>query len=96
MPAIASADTDPNDPYGFNAVRDRTDYFVAPLAPGALFGDKATSPIIISPFGTSQKIECRGDGHYVQIHDCVQYDLAGNPHNLAPVGMFFRTVYFYS
>ena len=90
----ASADT-PDDPYGFNAIRDRTDYFVAPLDPGALFGANTHKPIILSPYGATRKIECRGDGHYVQIHECKQYDNDGVPHELRLLANPIRPLYLY-
>ena len=93
---LASADpVDPNDPYGFNAYRDRTNYFVGPLDPGALIGPNTNKPIIISPFGTSRKIECRGDGHYVWIHDCRQYDANNNAHELRLLANPIRPIYLY-
>ncbi|SQI33473.1 Uncharacterised protein [Rhodococcus coprophilus] len=90
----ASANT-PDDPYGFNAIRDRTDYFVAPFDPGALVGANAHKPIILSPYGARHKIECRGDGHYVSIHDCVQYDTNGVAHELRLLANPIRPVYVY-
>lgn len=91
--AVASA-APADDPYGFNEIRDRTDYFVTPLEPGALFGDKSSRPLILSPYGTSQKIECRGDGHYVQIHDCVQYTPDGAAHSLIRIDIV-RQIYLF-
>ena len=41
--------------------------FVAPLDAGA-FTHKTDKAIVLSPFGATRKIECQGDGHYVQIH----------------------------
>jgi hypothetical protein len=91
----ASAAPADDDPYGFNAIRDRTDYFVAPLDPGALFGENSYKPIILSPYGATRKIECRGDGHYVQIHECVQYDTNGVAHELRSIPNPIRPVYVY-
>ncbi len=49
--ATAASAEPADDPYGFNAVRDRTDYFVAPpLDPGALIGANTHKPIILSPY----------------------------------------------
>ncbi|MGW0176823.1 hypothetical protein ACWDUM_23610 [Rhodococcus sp. NPDC003322] len=90
----ASADA-ADDPYGFNAVRDRTDYFVAPLDPSALFGANTYKPLILSPYGATRKIECRGDGHYVQIHECRQYDANGAPHDLRLLANPIRPLYLY-
>ena len=91
-----AASADPaDDPYGFNAVRDRTDYFVAPLDPGALIGENTHKPIILSPYGAARKIECRGDGHYVQIHECVQYDTNDVAHDLRSIPNPIRPVYVY-
>lgn len=91
----ASAAPADDDPYGFNAVRDRTDDFVAPLDPGALFGDNSYKPIILSPYGATRKIECRGDGHYVQIHECVQYDPNNVAHELRLIPNPIRPIYLY-
>lgn len=90
----ASAD-EADDPYGFNAVRDRTDYFVAPLDPGALFGPNSHKLIILSPYGATRKIECRGDGHYVRTHECRQYDTNNVPHELRLLANPIRPVYLY-
>lgn len=92
--AVASAEP-ADDPYGFNAVRDRTDYFVAPLDPGALIGVNVYKPIILSPYGAARTIECRGDGHYVQIHECVQYDTNDVPHDLRLIPNPIRPIYVY-
>lgn len=78
----ASAAT-PDDPYGWQTYNDKTGNFVAPLDPGA-FTDKADKAIVLSPFGTTRTIECKGDGHYVQT-TCRQSDPAGVQHDLVPV-----------
>ncbi|WP_420752153.1 hypothetical protein [Rhodococcus sp. O3] len=95
MAATGASAAPEDDPYGFNAVRDRTDYFVAPLDPGALFGENSYKPIILSPYGATRKIECRGDGHYVQIHECVQYDTNNVAHELRLIPNPFRPIYVY-
>ncbi|MGW6375250.1 hypothetical protein ACWFRB_04185 [Rhodococcus sp. NPDC055112] len=95
MAPMASADS-PDDPYGFNAVRDRTDYFVAPLDPGALVGPNTYKPIILSPYGATRKIECRGDGHYVSIHECKQYDTNNVAHDLQLLANPIRDIYVYN
>ncbi|MGW5073597.1 hypothetical protein [Rhodococcus sp. NPDC004095] len=93
--ATGAAAAPADDPYGFNSVRDRTDYFVAPLDPGALFGANTYKPLILSPYGATRKIECRGDGHYVQIHECRQYDANGVPHELRLLANPIRPLYLY-
>ena len=90
-----AASAQPDDPYGFHDYRDRTDYMVTPFDSGAWFGDKANRPMILSPHGRSQTIECRGDGHYVAIPDCRQYDTAQVAHDLRFVPFFGRTVWVY-
>ena len=96
-PTASAVDPEyPGDPYGFHDYRDRTDYLVTPFQAGALIGDKTNRPIIISPYGTSQKIECRGDGHYVQIQACRQYDTNNVAHVLQYANIFGRQVYFYN
>ncbi|RDI66389.1 hypothetical protein [Nocardia pseudobrasiliensis] len=94
---VANADPSPDDPYGWNAYQDRTDSFVSPLDPGAYFDPaKVYKSLLISPYGTSHYIECRGDGHYVKMHDCRQYDDNGNPHNLNLVANPIRPLYIYN
>ena len=82
---VASADD-----YDFYQVQDRTDYFVAPLDPGAIIGDRSGYPIILSPYGTTRTIECRGDGHYVQVHECVQFDANDVPRDVVKVWPWVR------
>ncbi|MFE3291051.1 hypothetical protein [Rhodococcus sp. NPDC059234] len=93
--APGASAADPDDPYGFNSIRDRTDYFVAPLDPGALIGANVAKPIILSPYGATRKIECRGDGHYVGIHECRQYDTKNVAHELRLLANPIRPVYLY-
>ncbi|SDD62374.1 hypothetical protein [Rhodococcus tukisamuensis] len=81
VPAASAAS--PDDPYGWNTYNDKTSAFVAPLDPGA-FTDKADKAIVLSPFGTTRTIECKGDGHYVGVA-CRQSDPAGVQHDLVPV-----------
>lgn len=49
---------------------DATGEFVDVFAPGGISTGSAYTPgaksIVVSPYGTSRLIECRGDGHYVQ------------------------------
>ena len=91
---MASASPD-DDPYGWNAYRDVTSNFIAPDGPGA-FAENGWRPLVFSPYGTTRKIECRGDGHYVQIHDCRQYDTGNTPHNLVSLPNPFRPIYIYN
>lgn len=90
-----AASAQPEDPYGFHDYRDRTGDMVTPFEPGAFFGDKAHRPLVISPHGRTQKIECRGDGHYVQMYDCRQFDAANVAHTLTAVPIFGRTAWLY-
>ncbi|MGV9679539.1 hypothetical protein ACWDSJ_30035 [Nocardia sp. NPDC003482] len=97
VPQAANADPSPDDPYGWNAYRDRTDAFVSPLDPGAYFDPtKVFKYLLVSPYGNGHSIECRGDGHYVQIHDCRQYDDNGNPHALTEITNPLRRLFVYS
>jgi hypothetical protein len=84
-----------DDPYGWNTYHDKTANFVAPLDPGA-FGDRGDKAIVLSPFGTSRVIECKGDGHYVAV-SCRQFDDQAREHAITQV-MFvpFRPVYVYN
>jgi hypothetical protein len=94
--APGASAAEPDDPYGFNAVRDRTDYFVAPFDAGALVGPNTYKPIILGPYGATRTIECRGDGHYVQIHECKQYDTNNVAHDLVQLANPIRSVYVYN
>lgn len=54
---------------------DATYQFVAPLDPGGIgsgsAGGSDLRSIVVSPWGTSRLIECRGDGHYM-VKECRQ------------------------
>lgn len=93
---MASA-AEPDDPYGWNAYRDRTASFISALDPAAYFDrNQNYKLLLVSPYGNSRKIECRGDGHYVTINSCRQYDTAGVAHSLQAVPTpFGRTLYLY-
>ncbi|MFZ2178801.1 MAG: hypothetical protein WAW17_33175 [Rhodococcus sp. (in: high G+C Gram-positive bacteria)] len=92
---VAHAQPADDDPYGWNTFHDKTSSFVAPLDPGA-FGDKADRSLVLSPFGTSRMIECKGDGHYVAVY-CRQFDNQDREHAVTQV-MFapFRPLYIYN
>ena len=60
---------------------DYTDKFVSVVDPAA-YGSKSDRSIIISPFGTSHKIEC--NSFHAQSW-CTQTDLAGKNHALTPI-----------
>ncbi|MDJ0396031.1 hypothetical protein QMK17_22165 [Rhodococcus sp. G-MC3] len=77
----ASADEIDNNWY------DATGQFVGVLEPGGIDSGSAAQSalrsIVVSPWGTSRLIECRGDGHYV-VKQCRQeghwlVDVASSP-----------------
>ncbi|MBO0855664.1 MAG: hypothetical protein J2P18_18090 [Nocardia sp.] len=82
--AVPAANAAPNA--DFNAYQDWTPNSASATDPGAYFDPYVSSKLlVISPYGTSHRIECRGDGHYAQAHDCRQVDDQGVQHNLNPV-----------
>ncbi|HLS76521.1 MAG TPA: hypothetical protein VK083_07005 [Nocardia sp.] len=56
---------------------DVTAAFVDGLGPGALEAGNEGKQLIVSPYGTSRTIACRGDGDTVAYYDCKQEDDLG-------------------
>ncbi|MET8654676.1 MULTISPECIES: hypothetical protein [Nocardia] len=56
---------------------DFTANFVSALDPGALNAKDQGKYVIMSPYGTSHTIACRGNGADVPIYDCMQEDDLG-------------------
>ncbi|RMI30847.1 hypothetical protein [Nocardia stercoris] len=82
--------------YGWNAYSDRTGSFVSVFDARAWLGGGSSAQLaLVSPYGVSHPIECRGDGHYVRMHACQQLDNDGNWHELDsyPIGPW--TLYAY-
>lgn len=59
--------------------QDVTSIFVTPTDPRVLTGN--WDQMIVSPYGTSHKIECRN--FHAQWFECTQLDDAGNRHKLS-------------
>ncbi|MGW4121484.1 hypothetical protein [Nocardia sp. NPDC004711] len=60
-----------------NAYSDRTADFVAYNDPAALGAKDAGKQIIVSPYGTSHTIACKGNGADVPWYGCMQQDNPG-------------------
>ncbi|WP_228823673.1 hypothetical protein [Nocardia blacklockiae] len=67
---VAQAD-DAFDPYDYNV---QTENFVNYTDPAALSAQQNGKQVIVSPYGTSHTIACRGNGADIPFYDCLQHD----------------------
>ncbi|MBB5914388.1 hypothetical protein BJY24_003255 [Nocardia transvalensis] len=59
------------DPTDYNV---QTDKFVNYTDPAALQAQQNGKQVIVSPYGTSRTIACKGNGADIPFYDCLQHD----------------------
>ncbi|MBF6365082.1 hypothetical protein IU433_07400 [Nocardia puris] len=74
LAVAGTAQADPADPTQFS---DVTATFVSGLDPAALNAARDGKNVIVSPYGTTRTIACRGNGAEVPLYDCMQEDDLG-------------------
>ncbi|BCK58823.1 hypothetical protein [Nocardia wallacei] len=68
---VAHGEDAPFDPYDYNV---QTDKFVTFTDPAALTAQQNGKQVVVTPYGTSRTIACRGNGADIPLYDCLQHD----------------------